>query len=794
MNDFKITPKHVVQWLVLSLTVLALCASGLAASAAGVAPAPGDPGKPDASHGKPGAGPADADASDNYGYVLETAAPAWYEAAASGVEVTFTTRDDDVAGPISLGFDFPFYERSYSELHLSTNGLISFGEASDEFVNRSMPRDTTPNDLIAPFWDDLIMLVGGSGEKISQVFVQTVNEAGGKYFVVEWRQFARLGSTDLVTFQAILHENGDIWLQYQALNGVLVEATVGIEDAHGVDGLQYLYNAPGLSTTNAVRITRPAAARRAKVTTSYMSAFTISGRAQIDLTIINSGNLGDDAYSLNFLPDQPGWQANFSTAGGARLEATGLLHQGEELHLVVNLTAPEDAAAGAFVSGEFQAVSTADTNRKATAYVQAAVPAAFAQAYYDAVLGMRLSLVWQQTLYSPRISADQFTGSNLSMTQVPGGNYVYAWEKNISVTGNLVHTNLEFTILNRFGLLLVPTRQLTNNQDALVKTEDRFLTLAGLPNGRIGAIWVRILTQAFEEDGQTVQKTNQNIYFSVLDEAGNVISAAARLTDNDEWRGREDMNVPLYISPRIVALGADRFLMAWNDERSHLDGSTADVYIAVNNASGAPVAPPAALTTSQHGGLRYNAPCLVALQDGRAVVAYVRLDPGDPQDPVDDQTRTVYVLVNGSGALVRAETELTGSAGSTPDGIQLNSGSVVLAWNMPGNGALQYAVLGGANMDVTRTTTSLATPKGREPGVVSVTQDTFGRAVLTWAEIEQSDYLSYVLLDGSGTVITPAMIFQMGAQTITSISTNMYGWGNAPYNGTWKTFIPRLER
>lgn len=791
--------------ILLSALVIGMLASTRQAGivrAAGAEPGPVDtpaqPVKTDPSSFQPGIPAPEGVVTDLFGYSLATITPAWFDATASGAQVDFTTRDDDYAGPIAIGFDFEFYEQTFSELYISTNGMITFGKESDEFVNRPMPRDTHPDNIIAPFWDDLIMLVSQGGDKISRVFVQTVSAPSGKYFVVQWHQFARIGSSDLITFQAILHENGDIVMQYLTLAGVLTEATVGIEDAYGSDGLQYLHNAPGLTTASALRFVRPPAAYRVKLAPVYTSGFTVAQQAELSLTVINSGELGADSYTLSWLPGQPGWQAEFYDASGAALStgyaentaSTGMVAQGENYELKVKLLAPANAGAGSYAHGVLQAVSNSDSLRQAQADVQAAIPASFAQAYFDAEQGMRLQLTWQETRFSPRISDEQFTGSNISMTQMPGGNYFYAWEKNISVvispTLTLFHTNLEFTILNRFGRLLAPARKLTDNASALVKTEDRFLTLAGLPNGKVGAIWVRILTLGLS--------TNQNIYFAVLDSGGNMVAPAVRLTENDAWRGRDDYDVPIYVSPRITAVGNDRFVLAWNDERSFQDGNTSDIYLAVYNSDGTAVKPPAAMTQSQHGGIRYRTPAIVGLQDERSVVVYVRLDPGDPLDPADDQTQTVYQLVDAAGTSVRSETDIVGSHGSTTDGKQLKDGAVFLAWNVPNSNAVQYTVLDGANMDVTVPPVLLGDPKGRTPGVVSVTGDGFGRAVLTWAEVEESNYLAYTLIDGTGTIVTPAMIFQYGAGSNPTISTNMYGWGNAAYDGAWQTFLPLIRR
>ena len=188
--------------------------------------------------------------SDNYGYTLDTGAVYnWIEINSTGAEVSFSNLDDGYSNPIPIGFDFKFYEDSYPELYVSTNGLITFGKGSYEFVNQPIPRDITPDNLLAPFWDDLQLPPG------SKVYTYAGNGASGKYFVVEWSQVTRLNSPDQLTFQAILHENGNIIFQYKQLNGIIDQATVGIEDRDGIDGLLDLYTASGLSAAKAIPFT-----------------------------------------------------------------------------------------------------------------------------------------------------------------------------------------------------------------------------------------------------------------------------------------------------------------------------------------------------------------------------------------------------------------------------------------------------------------------------------------------------------------------------------------------------------
>ena len=80
-----------------------------------------------------------------------------------GIEELSLNGDDQVAGPIDLGFAFPFFENPYTSVYISTNGVLLFADSvPDPAVrNTPIPSDLPPNNFIAPFWDDLTMGVDG---------------------------------------------------------------------------------------------------------------------------------------------------------------------------------------------------------------------------------------------------------------------------------------------------------------------------------------------------------------------------------------------------------------------------------------------------------------------------------------------------------------------------------------------------------------------------------------------------------------------------------------------------------
>lgn len=741
--------------------------------------------------------------SDMYGYTVDDSIPpAWLDLTTDGVEVLFSTpnEDDEAVGPFSLGFDFNFYENTYSEVYISTNGLITFGSGSDLYDNQSIPRDTYPNNYITPFWDDLILSVDNNGQKVSRVFYKAGSGASGKYFAVEWYQVSRLGSQDKLTFQAILYQNGDILFQYHDLNGVLNQATVGIEDEHGVDGLSYLYNASGLSVSKAIKFSRPSAPTwRAKVYPVYRSGFTINSQVSLDFTVRNSGNRAEpDTYDLNISGVDPGWQLSLFEGDGKTplkdndgdgVVDTGGMPPGADFEVVLKALAPQDAQVGDYIQPVVTAVSSRLPGKQASVRMQIAVPAPFAQASLDILAGPNLRLVWKHNLYGTNLNqGQQFTGSNLSVIAMPDKKYFYTWEHNLNLNGKS-YANLEYTILNRFGVIVKKVSALTDNQLAENGTEDRFLSLASTQGGRIGTIWVR--TQRRVSD----QKINQNVYFSVLDSMGQVVVNPINLTQNDLWRGQDDYDVPVFIAPRIAVTSDNRFLLAWGDERNHPEGSSANLFYAIFNADGALLTPVTRLTNSTGGGIRYSTPALVALPGNNVLMAYVLLDPGEPQDPLDDVSRAAYLALNTAGDQVKSETIIPGSTGATPDGYLLSDGSkVVLAWGVVASSNVQYAVVDATSLELVGGMVNLETPKGRMPSAVSVTGDDQGHGVLTWGDAEQSDYLCYALINGAGNTVTPPMIYTHGQGSDPLINTNSYGLGNAPYDGSWQVQLPLIRR
>jgi hypothetical protein len=161
------------------------------------------------------------------------------------------TNSDDANQSIPIGFNFNFYGTAYTTLYVCTNGFISFGVGNSSYSNTNIPSASTPNNIIAAFWDDLHPGLGGD------IYYETVGVAPYRTLIVEWRNVPHYGygGTTSYSFEIQLDETtNDIHIVFGQMNGAYANgssATIGIENATGSAGLKYSYNQP-LSLTHKV--------------------------------------------------------------------------------------------------------------------------------------------------------------------------------------------------------------------------------------------------------------------------------------------------------------------------------------------------------------------------------------------------------------------------------------------------------------------------------------------------------------------------------------------------------------
>ena len=164
----------------------------------------------------------------------------------SAVQITsWTGTLDDGYTTVPLGMTFPFYGNNYTQAYLSTNGFLSFTAlTSSYFSNGTIPNTALPNNIIAPFWDDLDGRTQGTVHYLQEPGKMTIQ-------FTNWQKYSGTGS---LTFQIVLYSSGKIMFYYNNMNATLTSATVGIENNTGTDGLQIVNNAAYVHNTMAVKI------------------------------------------------------------------------------------------------------------------------------------------------------------------------------------------------------------------------------------------------------------------------------------------------------------------------------------------------------------------------------------------------------------------------------------------------------------------------------------------------------------------------------------------------------------
>lgn len=182
----------------------------------------------------------------------------WIEISQTGTPIRFYFNGDSTNNaqsnpPIPIGFSFPYYGLLRDTLSVDINGEIVLrwrntwypGGNSFNWNLPSYPTSTIPAN-IAVFWDNLERIAPDA-----RAYYQRFGTAPNRYFVIQWNNFSSnyaRTNADYLTFEAILHENGDFILQYKdvVVSHPAVDfgvgATVGMQNDDYTVGLQYQFN------------------------------------------------------------------------------------------------------------------------------------------------------------------------------------------------------------------------------------------------------------------------------------------------------------------------------------------------------------------------------------------------------------------------------------------------------------------------------------------------------------------------------------------------------------------------
>jgi hypothetical protein len=226
-------------------------------------------------------------------------------------------REDEYRIFVPIGFNFPYSDTTYNNCYVCTNGWLSLGYDPHEFAPnpQRIPNSSLPNALIAPWWADHELRSAG------KVYYKTIGQSPNRQFVVIWQNvnLKYTDTTDLVTFEAILNENGTVVFQYQDVTtGDLnydygKNTSIGMENKEGDGGVNYLYSLSPLSAATNDPQNRLTSGRAIKLYREFRDAaaldivtpatYTFPETLYPQVKIQNYGTVGDSirAY-LRIMP------------------------------------------------------------------------------------------------------------------------------------------------------------------------------------------------------------------------------------------------------------------------------------------------------------------------------------------------------------------------------------------------------------------------------------------------------------------------------------------------------------
>ncbi len=152
----------------------------------------------------------------------------------------------DDSRTVALPFNFVYYGVSFPKITVCSNGWIAMGSTYlTDYRNWTIPSAGGPDNMIAPFWDDLNLASGGK--------VLDQYDAANHRFIIEWSRVQNEPQSQQ-TFELILYDpafyptpsgDGPILFQYNTVNNTDSGdnyATVGIENRLHTDGILYSFD------------------------------------------------------------------------------------------------------------------------------------------------------------------------------------------------------------------------------------------------------------------------------------------------------------------------------------------------------------------------------------------------------------------------------------------------------------------------------------------------------------------------------------------------------------------------
>ncbi len=168
----------------------------------------------------------------------------------TGTGTGLSLGDDQMSGMKNLGFNFTFYDQTFSQVNISMNGFFTFQSnfsvpRSRNYLSETLPANSF-NYSVFPAWSDYIRRSSGNKSPYIQTFGQTADT--DQYFVIMWDNVSEYSNGLKSTFQAILYETtNEISFRYDELRIQNHDLTIGVQGNN--EAVTYLRYEDNNSTT-----------------------------------------------------------------------------------------------------------------------------------------------------------------------------------------------------------------------------------------------------------------------------------------------------------------------------------------------------------------------------------------------------------------------------------------------------------------------------------------------------------------------------------------------------------------
>ncbi|MFC8849458.1 MULTISPECIES: carboxypeptidase regulatory-like domain-containing protein [unclassified Micromonospora] len=240
---------------------------------------------------------------DEFGYKCTTGATAFVTG-----NVTEGWTGDETVWQKNPPFPVKLYGESYTSAWISANGLISFKDPAYFGWIGSIPgtlpspaAEGSPNAAVYVHWDDWVV------DTQAAIATKISGTAPNRQWVVEWRNVHAYGDTNTrTTFEVIFSEGGDVTLAYSGIDPTKPierggEATVGIENADGSIGFQYLHRENWLASGQGVTF-KPNPPGLGSVTGTITCQGTPVAGASVAVAGATATTAADGTYQVTAVP------------------------------------------------------------------------------------------------------------------------------------------------------------------------------------------------------------------------------------------------------------------------------------------------------------------------------------------------------------------------------------------------------------------------------------------------------------------------------------------------------------